>query len=58
MFPEGNKEELFSNLQKFIKWTEYLIAKTLGLYEEERFNTVEEFDKVIQEKISQQTPPE
>lgn len=56
MFPEGNQEELIWNVRKFIKWTEYLIAKTLGLYEKERFDTVKEFDKAMQEKISQQNP--
>lgn len=55
MFPEGEQEELIWNVRKFIKWTEYLIAKTLGLYETESFDTVEEFDTAMQEKISSQT---
>jgi len=43
------------NVKKFIKWTEFLIAKTLGLYEAEKFDTVEDFDQAMQGKLSQQT---
>jgi hypothetical protein len=55
MFPEGDNEEIMWNVKKFIKWTEFLIAKTLGLYEAEKFDTVEDFDQAMQGKLSQQT---
>lgn len=34
----------------FVKWTEYLIAKTLGLYEVEAFDSVEEFEAAANER--------
>ena len=38
-------EDSMNKATEFIRWTEYLIAKTLGLYGEESFESVDSFDK-------------
>lgn len=51
MFPTEESEE---KAAAFVKWTEYLIARTLGLYGPEVFDSVEEFEAAAQASSSPQ----
>ncbi len=51
MFPEEKSKE---KAMAFIKWTEYLIARTLGLYGKETFDSLEKFEAAVNLKGSPQ----
>lgn len=49
MFPE---EKSIEKAKAFVKWTEYLIARTLGLYGAESFDSLEKFETTVIKKGS------
>lgn len=49
MFP---KEESKEKAAAFVKWTEYLIARTLGLYRSETFDSLDEFEAATETSSS------